>query len=544
MREIELLESWGEHQAASERWLISDPLIFSEFDVMRAPPARRRQSTSRPEVDFLTRPKQSGGIRLELIPDVFTSNFLQAAANRIVNSNINFGPALSVRSLNSFQPGKNTYDKWSSSIITWIRNEISQNRVIIITDIHNYYGSISEDKIENALKKTTVDFEDQNMILSIIKDMNTTPYHLSKSRQGLPIAPNDFFWIIADLVLAEIDREIQDVPGVLSYARWIDDFFISVKPINSSFILNKVESIFKSYAFTLNTEKTTELISNSMFDREYFTKEHNIIDTLFLSSKDNFLPVEDKYIMSLIDNIAQPGIQESRIIKRVYSLSSKTKRPCLLNRCENDLRLFPTAELSILEYLGHFQWSGDGIDIVKKAITSPYSDSRQIGAMRALLRHPPQDNNLNDIVTLLVDMLNGDTGGKHPFFLALSLAFLLETNKLWNTGIAVNFLDRVPGLGSAMARRISYEILFACCDIKKRVRDMIASDPSPSVRGLLHLVDPPFDWASPSRLRSILSAGNARRTPWGEFGSLLAQSVLPSELLANCPHSNQSTSTS
>src|ERR1043165_3802274 len=139
---------------ATEQWLIADPLHFAEFEIRKVPPSVR--DVPRAELDFLDRPKKSGGRRTEIYPDVYTATFLEAMTVGLRRNRAHIATPQALQFLSS-----GGYDDWRNNVLRWVKNRIGSGFRVIMADIRDYFPSISDKLLKSALGRSPLSTEEQ-----------------------------------------------------------------------------------------------------------------------------------------------------------------------------------------------------------------------------------------------------------------------------------------------------------------------------------------------------------------------------------------------
>src|SRR3989442_799400 len=432
----ELLAAWASVGSAQERWLVSDPLRFADVDASAASMLNVVGGKEIPvEVEIVTRPKGNRGTREEVFPDVTTSVFLQLVADRIADTITEPGDSLSIRLFGVRLRGQNPYDAWTSAVTSWLGSELDAGRVVIVCDLKDYFTNIQKEHVEQALAGRIAEpFSVQALrLLDAIHDHCQIQ---GRQTKGLPVCPADFFWLIADLVLWPLDREMRT--GVMG----------------------------------VSTE-------------------------------------------------------DSRLIKRVYGLAAFMSSPILHDSVSADLDRFPMAERAILNYLGTHGWADTVDDFAVSALESAATDSRMILVLRSLLDAPLASENrrlLSYLQTIALDPEHKI----HPYTRAV-IAAVLSKNRHADVfaQFAEQFLPRVSGLRSSIARRVAYEALILAKGLPQwapAVRD----DPSSLVTGLARLRDRAVTESERAALCAIAQQRRPRHASWGDIEGSIARQIVTS----------------
>ena len=524
----ELLAAWASVGSAQERWLVSDPLRFADVDASAASMLNVVGGKEIPvEVEIVTRPKGNRGTREEVFPDVTTSVFLQLVADRIADTITEPGDSLSIRLFGVRLRGQNPYDAWTSAVTSWLRSELDAGRVVIVCDLKDYFTNIQKEHVEQALAGRIAEpFSVQALrLLDAIHDHCQIQ---GRQTKGLPVCPADFFWLIADLVLWPLDREIRRSPHVMRYARWVDDLFISTTPSHLEQVTARIEAAAAGLGFALNSTKTRIFSSSEQFRKESHVAEHDLVSHLFATADRGLrAPRAETLIRELRTGVMGVSTEDSRLIKRVYGLAAFMSSPILHDSVSADLDRFPMAERAILNYLGTHGWADTVDDFAVSALESAATDSRMILVLRSLLDAPLASENrrlLSYLQTIALDAEHKI----HPYTRAV-IAAVLAKNRHADVfaQFAEQFLPRVSGLRSSIARRVAYEALILAKGLPQwapAVRD----DPSSLVTGLARLRDGAVTESERAALCAIAQQRRPRHASWGDIEGSIARQIVTS----------------
>lgn len=535
LKPAELWAAWSTCQAERERWLISDPLRYAEFELTGVPPTVSQAEPHAVEVESLTKPKQSGGVRLEVFLDVRSATFLQAVANRLGEGDLGLEHSLSAPLFGLRLKQENPYELWSASVLTWIRRELSFGRAVVMVDLVDYFGSVKPTQIELALRAAGLGGELLEHTRRMLEAISLAPDLSGQIRSGLPISPEELYWLVADLVLAPIDAAIEGAPSIRSHARWVDDFLLAVEPRHIDAGVQEMETVLEDHGFRLNRAKTRVFGSREEFDREFLTKDHEILSELFVAQATGRLTdLQKEAFADVVERQEGSGPQAARLVKRMYGLARVIDWPLLVPRARLDLERFPTTELQILSYLGQFGWPEGTEGVVLDSITSPRTDSRALSGLRAVLDSASPIG--VDLRHKLRNLVHDGSQRAHPFAVALAFACLAgeaRPDTLLTDGRAL--MKRAPDLRSATARRVAFELFCLVPQLRKTVRERIGQDPSPTVRGLDAFFQAERSAGRPLRLLNVLGARTPHRFQWGGLDARIATVLLPEELIGVPP---------
>lgn len=478
--------AWSMCQATRRRWLIADPLDYSEFELHGLPPWPSALS-AQVEVDFQTRAKQSGGLRQEVFPDVSTSTYLQAIANSLSERDLELRSSLSAPQFGLRHKQDNPYDVWSSSVPTWIRSELAVGRTVVVADIRDYFGSVTKEQIRTALTNAGLRNSELKQTLSLIEQINAVPDSHGHTRSGIPVVPEEFFWLLADLVLRPLDLEVESATVTAAYSRWVDDLFLSIDPHAVENAIRTLTTAAAKCGFHLNESKTRVLTSQEQFEEYSLYAEHQLLNDLFIMEMVEPLPPKQQESLEKIVNgrrLTSP--EERRLLKRIYGLARQSKSPLLLDRAIDDLNSMSGAEVQILTYLGTHGWPNETALKAVSGISASASDTQNLGTLRALLAYPVATET---IFPSLLPIICDAESTLHPFCSILAFACLVQDEVLVGSReIGQRLLARLPHIPSATARRVGIELLWLQPTLRQTLRKYVEQDPSPTVKGLRYVL--------------------------------------------------------
>ena len=146
------------------------------------------------------------------------------------------------------------------SIVSQLKNLLDDGfpKVIVRTDIQNFYESIPQDVLSKKLN-------DENLLTHLSRKFITQILLSYNSHTGLKIGVPRGIGISAYLVelfMREIDSKIKSLPNVMYYARYVDDIIvIFTSPVEN--IVRKykdeVKEVIEEFGLNVNPLKTFEL---------------------------------------------------------------------------------------------------------------------------------------------------------------------------------------------------------------------------------------------------------------------------------------------
>jgi hypothetical protein len=219
-------------------------------------------------------------------------------------------------------------------IVSQVKNLVSDNYpyIIIRTDIENFFESVDQQRLVNKLvQDQLLSTKSVRLIKQILSDYSILSGSPGKGiPRGLGISSD-----LAELFLKVIDRSIQEMDGVVFYARYVDDIFILVSPnkaTDASIFLPKIREIITTHGLSLNESKTLQL-SRDNYQKKFdylgyeikLTKneaEIDITSTKFLRFKDRLTKSFQAYEKQRHQN---SKAAYRLLLKRVRFLTTNTR---------------------------------------------------------------------------------------------------------------------------------------------------------------------------------------------------------------------------
>ena len=468
-----------------QRWMHGvrmDPLGYPEFD---DPSLGSQLHASTPvEVEFTTRAKASGAVRLEVALDCVTSIQLELVAQQLRDRLGDVAARSGSRESNASKP----YEQWSETIPTWIRRMLVDGKTIVVADIRDYFPSIRAPLVERALVDAGLCEQDVAWVTDTIRDINAVPDDTGETRSGLPVAEDDLFWQIADLILQPVDRLLTRNDAVAGHFRWVDDFYIAVEQDMVRQVLGCLSTAVEAMGLKLNEGKTRVIDDIAAFDRDSLTAEHRIVTSLMMtsSSRSPLSRSQTDAFTRLTERDRVPTPDDARLWKRVYALATRIRSPSLARSAIDDLTLFPTVTAQVSSYLSTIGWpSASATDAARQLAHRGIADTQAISLVQGFL--DTQAAVQGEPFYALAGIAMAPPSSLHPYALALVNTCLVTWSEdhlalvrpgLW--ALAAN--DRSP-----MARRVAIQLLWREHDNRAKLAERIARDPSYAVRDLAFL---------------------------------------------------------
>ena len=514
----DLWSAWTACRSAREGQLFSDPLLHAEFEIADVPPGSDL-TPERVEVDVCTRPKQSGGVRIELLPDAHTATLLQAVADRLRQDTSASGSA--PQAPHGVRLAANQYEEWSSDVRTWIRKELAAGRIVVYADIQNFFPSISPPAIAGVLERSGLDPHIEGLTSGVLDRLRKLGRSATPGA-GLPVCPGDFFWLVADRVLVNVDTALDQASNVLGHTRWSDDFLLSARPGTQRAALRRLAMCASDNGFRLNARKTRVFSSWRDYQTRSLAAEHESVNDLIAVHRNGGSKSEVEVLLAALNSLEAADREgAARLLKRAYNLATLARTPALVGRAEADLERYPVVERSLFRYLAALGWPKPGRTLLLRAVSGPSHDTLALSALSALLNDCASPQIVPEVKP---DLLDASFGSSlcHPLARVAAQACLARMSPGGERArLAEDFLDRVPALESASARRAALALTWLVPRLRDRVTKLVREDDSIVVRDLWTCLAPsPGRKGRPSLQRVAFDGGPTR---WGGLERRLAR---------------------
>jgi len=516
----ELLAAWAVCRAARDTWLVGDPLRFVDFDALGAPPEVNSWSHELLESLVVSRPKPSGGIRYEFFLDPFSATVLQVVAERIMQTRQLPVASVSARLFGIRLREADPYDLWTGSIPVWIRRQLGVGRTVVAADIANFFPCISRSRIEAVLAA----LGEPALADEILATFDILNQSGRVEIAGLPVAPDEIFWLIADLSLQEFDDILRADPMVTDHVRWVDDVYVAVPSERAGDAEKLINSAAQQCGFSLNPAKTQHFVDTRAFETFSYAGVHRSLDRLFLIADSGDPGVIDRELRELRYAVADATPEATRVIKRIYGLGAKAGSSWLAEHAEQDLGLYPAAEVAILNYATSLAVAAVPMRLLENALLSPRFDSTRLAALRGLLAHQARVGHAPEILEMLGRVAQWVPTGGHPLAWALAVgAYVTLAPGDARGAFSLRALEAVGSIPSGPSRRVAYEFLATLDTRRAAVLRAIKADSSRSVQLLARALDGSSQWAGMGPVRRF------RKGPysWGGADAAIARALLP-----------------
>lgn len=309
--------------------------------------------------------KSKGLCRQIVVPSVQDAIILQCLSDALY-AQIK-GKAPTERSF--FEPKEHRFSSVRSTYGTfasWLNFQrelfnFSRNRAfVVITDIANYYDTISYSHLRNIISSIT-DVEESvlDMLIFVLSDLLWQPDYSPRVEIGLPQIDLDAPRLLAHCFLYELD-EFLDGDTSLDFVRYMDDIDIGVDTIvNAKRALRSVDLVLQTKQVRLNSGKTQILTQqealvhfrvseNARLDRLQDRVTRRLKAALPLDRERKF--IEQRLLRGLKSNSFNTGNGE-KILKRWLTLASKVNSRLPPSVIERLIRLRPSVRENVLAYV-------------------------------------------------------------------------------------------------------------------------------------------------------------------------------------------------
>jgi hypothetical protein len=229
-----------------------------------------------------------------------------------------------------------------------------EKKLLIVTDLSNYYDSISI----NELKKVFLGYVDNNEVLvdvlfRVIEEISWKPDYLPYSGRGLPTSNLEAIRLLAHSFLFEIDEVLKQRTNN-SFTRWMDDIVIGVDERKEAIeIISSVSDMLKSRGLALNLSKTAIYDSKEAY-YHFQINENKYLDSLEQVTKDD--PDYNQITTELKKNFKKHLKDQSpkywdKIAKRYITAFGKLESTKLLTEITKIYLNYPGLRPNLLIYL-------------------------------------------------------------------------------------------------------------------------------------------------------------------------------------------------
>lgn len=207
-------------------------------------------------------------------------------------------------------------------------------KFIVVTDIANYYDSISYDHLRNILADFSLAREHSiDLLIYMLSCMLWQPDYMPKISVGLPQIHLDAPRLLAHTFLFEIDGFLSEIKGA-DFARFMDDIDIGVDSLpEARKILRDLDLALQTRQIRLNSGKT-KILSEQEARIHFRIRENILLDRLadkIDAKMKGKLPLQQE--QRKIEYALRAGLRRGvfsvgngeKILKRLINLARRTK---------------------------------------------------------------------------------------------------------------------------------------------------------------------------------------------------------------------------
>jgi hypothetical protein len=234
----------------------------------------------------------------------------------------------------------------------------SPYEVLVVTDITNYFDSISHELLKEYLAPFGLPRKAIGLLGRILEVFKPPAGHSPNPRIGIPVDEYDCSRELAHLFLFEHDRRIVAKVGEENFARWMDDQNVGARSkTEARRLVHLFTSSLASQRLTLNAGKTQflgpkevrsifQLDTNAALDA-WQEKYHGKLPRLAGEAAAHL----ERQWKEILNSPASGKGHWDKVLKRVYGLAAKVGSSLLDDRMADDLVEFPHLDQRIFTSL-------------------------------------------------------------------------------------------------------------------------------------------------------------------------------------------------
>jgi hypothetical protein len=233
-------------------------------------------------------------------------------------------------------------------------------KFVVVTDIANYYDSISYVHLRNAISSITgVDECVIDMLIYVLADLLWQPDYTPRIEVGLPQINLDAPRLLAHCFLYELDAYLASDPQ-RDFVRYMDDIDIGVDTIvDAKRVLKTVDLVLQTKQVRLNSGKTViltqseaikhfRIFENARIDSVQASVDHRLKHGLSLARQRNL--VEARIAQGLRKKSFDTGNGE-KVLKRWIGLAAKSGANIKPAALEDLIKRRPTVRENVYSYV-------------------------------------------------------------------------------------------------------------------------------------------------------------------------------------------------
>jgi Reverse transcriptase (RNA-dependent DNA polymerase) len=230
-------------------------------------------------------------------------------------------------------------------------------RILVVSDISNYFDSISHDLLIEHFAPTGLPREVAGLLGKLLEALRPTAGHSSAPRIGLAVDEFDCSRQLAHVFLFAHDRRVATEFGEDNYVRWMDDHNLGVdSPAEARRVVNFLTRSLAQQRLTLNSGKTRFLTPADVavhFQLEA-NKRLNRWNAKYSAAKKRNTPkLVASFRLAWNRILSMPSVGKGnwdKVLKRVYGMATMLDIADLEHRALADLIAFPYLSERIFVY--------------------------------------------------------------------------------------------------------------------------------------------------------------------------------------------------
>jgi hypothetical protein len=367
-----LSKAWKDKvRARMQDQFVLDPIQYFDFHLNSAVECAR---LSQRILEGIYRPSPSERILVEkskglcrqlVIPQVVDAIVLQCLSDAlyaVVSAKAPTSKSFFEPEDHSFSPGEHEYGQFHAwlNFQESIFNFSKTHRYFVVTDIANYYDSISYNHLRNIISGVTGAPEHLlDLLIYVLSALLWQPDYMPRVEIGLPQINLDAPRLLAHCFLYELDDFLEN-SSTPDFARYMDDIDVGVDSIpDAKCVLRDIDLVLQTRQVRLNSGKT--LILNQEEAIEHF----RILDNAYLDGLQAQIDDRLKRRLSLesqrrtVVRRVSSGLRRKRfeggngekILKRLITLGRRCRADLALADAAFVLRMWPGTRENIYDYL-------------------------------------------------------------------------------------------------------------------------------------------------------------------------------------------------
>lgn len=323
-------------------------------------------------------------------------------------------------------------------------------KFVVVTDIANYYDSISYEHLRNVVASFT--FADEavlDMLIFVLSNLLWQPDYSPRIEIGLPQMDFDAPRILAHCFLYELDSYMSSRVGT-EFVRFMDDVDFGVdSTAEAKRILREVDLVLQTRQLRLNSGKT-QILSAAQAEHHFRVTENKLINNIANAIENKAVSgVRLKKIRRQIVRQFNSGMRRKsfdggagdKILKRLITLAGKTSSGLSRRQVKKIILFRPSVRESAIKYLVRGGLTEGKARLLRECMESGHliDDASFVyianGLVSALAKSKAADGEIRAIISAMPDTMFGIYGRlwlKSKYFGALELVDEVERSlKLW-----------------------------------------------------------------------------------------------------------------